>query len=263
MNLGLKDKVAIVAAASKGLGKAIALGLAEEGANVAICSRNGDSIKSTADEISTMAGSDVLPIRADVTIESDIQQLIEQTLARFSRIDILVCNAGGPPGGLFGDFSADDWRKGIELNLMSTINLCRHVVPQMKQQKWGRILTVTSVAAKQPVDGLILSNASRAGVVGFSKTLAKELAADNITVNCVCPGYTLTERVEQLGRTLADREGVAVEHIYQRWESNIPMGRMGQPREFADLVVFLASERASYITGTTIQVDGGFVKGLL
>jgi len=177
-------------------------------------------------------------------------------------VDILVCNAGGPPSGVFDEFSPEQWRQAIELNLMSTINLCRAVVPLMQKQRWGRIINITSVSAKQPIDGLILSNMSRAGVLGFSKSLANELARDNITVNCVCPGYTRTERVQELANRMAQRESIAVEAVFQRWEANIPMRRLGEPPELAALVVFLASERASYITGTAIPVDGGYIKGL-
>jgi 3-oxoacyl-[acyl-carrier protein] reductase len=262
MDLGLKDKVAMVAASSQGLGKAVALGLAQEGAKLTICARGQEKLNQTAAEIRDRTGAEVLAVGIDVTVEADVQRLVEETLAQYGRVDILVCNAGGPPSGVFDDFSPEQWRQAIELNLMSTVNLCRAVVPLMREQRWGRIINITSVSAKQPIDGLILSNMSRAGVLGFSKSLANELARDNITVNCVCPGYTRTERVQELADKMAQRESSTVEAVFQRWEVSVPMRRMGEPPEFAALVVFLASERASYITGTAIQVDGGYIKGL-
>lgn len=262
MDLGLKDRVALVTAASKGLGRAVAEGLAREGARIVMCSRSQEAIERAAEEIHHTTATPVVGVQADVTREQDISRLVTLALDRFQRVDILVCNAGGPPSGPFLNFSPDDWRGAIELNLLSTIMLCRAVVPQMKEQRWGRIINITSVAAKQPIDGLILSNAVRPGVHGFAKSLAKEVAPYNITVNCVCPGYTRTERVVELAQKMAASEGIAVEDIYRRWETLIPMKRLADPREFADLVVFLASERASYITGTSIQVDGGFIAGI-
>jgi 3-oxoacyl-[acyl-carrier protein] reductase len=262
MDLGLKDRVAIVTAASRGLGRAIAEGLAHEGAHVVICARTPELLTRTAEEIHARTGSAVIAIPADVTRETDVARLVAHTCDRFGRIDVLVCNAGGPPSGAFLNFSPDDWRQAFELNMLSTIMLCRAVVPQMKQQRWGRIINITSMAAKQPIDGLILSNSVRPGVHGFAKSLARDLAADNITVNCVCPGYTRTERLIELAEQIALREGVRPEDVYRRWENMIPMKRLAEPRELADLVVFLASERASYITGTSIQVDGGFIGGI-
>jgi 3-oxoacyl-[acyl-carrier protein] reductase len=262
VDLGLKNRAAIVAAASSGLGKEVALVLAEEGAKVALCSRRKEKIESAAEEIRAKTGSEVLAVMADVKVETDIAHLVSETHARFGRIDILVCNAGGPPAGFFLDFTADDWRKAVELNLISTVNLCRAVVPHMKERRWGRIINITSVAAKQPIDNLILSNAVRAGVLGFAKSLSNQVAADNITVNCVCPGYTLTQRLKDMAETIAKNEGIGIEEVHQRWQAGIPMRRLSQPREFADVVAFLASERASYLTGAVIQVDGGVVKGL-
>jgi len=262
MNLGLKDRVAIVAAASSGLGKEVALVLSEEGARVAICSRHRERIEPAGEEIRARTGGDVLALVADVTVEADITSVVSETLTRLGRIDILVCNAGGPPAGFFSDFTSDDWRKAVELNFISTVNLCRAVVPHMRERHWGRIINITSIAAKQPVDNLILSNAVRAGVLGFSKSLSNQVAADNITVNCVCPGYTLTERLQSLSEATARKEGIDIEEVHRRWQAGIPMKRLGQPREFADVVAFLASERASYVTGAALQIDGGMVKGL-
>jgi 3-oxoacyl-[acyl-carrier protein] reductase len=174
-----------------------------------------------------------------------------------------VTNAGGPPPGLFVSLRPQDWVSGFNLNLMSVINLCAEVVPYMQRHRWGRIINITSISVKQPVDGLMLSNSIRAAVVGFAKTLSNELAPYNILVNNVCPGYTRTERVEELSASIAERKGVSRERVVKGWEETIPMGRMGRPEEFAALVAFLASERASYITGVSIPVDGGAVKGLL
>jgi 3-oxoacyl-[acyl-carrier protein] reductase len=263
MDLGLKDKVAIVTASSRGLGKGIAFELAREGARIAVCARSRERLEQAAADIRAQTGAEVLVIEADVSVDSDVDRIVQATVAHWGQVDILVCNAGGPPSGLFGDFSSEQWRRAIELNLISTINLCRAVVPGMRAQRWGRIIALTSISAKQPIDGLILSNVARAGVLGFTKSLANELARDKITVNCVCPGYTRTERVVELAEATALRESIPIETVYQRWEANIPMRRIGEVEEFAALVAFLASERASFITGTAIQVDGGFIKGLL
>lgn len=262
MDLGLKDKVAIVTASSRGLGKAVAMGLAREGAKVVICARGEEQLMKAAEEIRSSTGSRVLPVRTDVTKDTEVKSLVNRSLDEFGKIDILVCNAGGPPQAQFHEVSVEEWRKGIELNLMSTIYLIREVLPHMKKHKWGRIVNMTSVAVKQPIDGLILSNVARTAVVALSKTLSNELAIDNILVNTVCPGYTLTKRVEELAEARSKEEGISVREVFSRWEKSIPMGRLGKPEEFANLVVFLASERASYITGVTIQVDGGYVKSL-
>ena len=262
MDLGLRDRVAIVAASSRGLGKAVAMGLAGEGAKLAICARGREELMKTADEIASATGASVLPVQTDVTVYVEVKSLVAEALREFGRIDILVCNAGGPPPASFLEVSPEKWRAGIELNLMSTISLIREVVPHMRKRRWGRIINMTSVAVKQPIDGLILSNVVRTGVVALSKTLSNELAGDNILVNAVCPGYTRTERLEQLAEARAREKNVSRDEVFLAWEEAVPMGRLGTPEEFASLVVFLASERASYITGVTIQVDGGYVKGL-
>lgn len=263
MDLGLKNKVAIVAASSKGLGRAVALELAAEGARVAMCSRNRDPIRQAADYVHAETGAEVYYEQVDVTRPDEIRTFVTNTANRFGDIHILVTNAGGPPAGLFVSLRPQDWMHGFHLNLMSVINLCAEVIPYMQRKRWGRIINITSIAVKQPVDGLILSNSIRSGVAGLAKTLSNEMAPYNILVNNVCPGYTRTERVEELSASMAERKGVSKEQIVQGWEENIPMGRMGRPEEFAALVAFLASERASYITGATIPVDGGAVKGLL
>jgi len=262
MDFGIKDKVAIVAAASSGLGKATALELAAEGARVVINARNEEQLQNAANEIRSTTGSDVLTIPGDVTNEADVNRLISETKNRFGSIDILVANAGGPPAGFFDDFDAQHFRDAVELNLISTINLCRVAVPHMRERRWGRIIAITSIAAKQPVENLILSNTARAGVLGFLKSLSQQIAADGITVNTVCPGYHLTERLKSLSTSIAQKEGVNVEEVYARWAASTPMKRIGDPREFGAVVAFLCSERASYLTGTVIQIDGGAYRAL-
>lgn len=243
MVLGLKDRVAVVAASSKGLGKAVALGLAAEGAKLALCARGAEELQRTASEIPT----EVLAQVVDVTVEAEVRGFIESTQRKFGRIDICVTNAGGPPAKRFEDTSAADWRSAVDLNFMSTLYFARAVLPIMKEQRWGRLIAISSVAVLQPVDGLILSNAARSAVRGLVKSLSNEYAPFNVLVNNVCPGYTATERLLKLS-------------VHP--EAQIPLGRVGTPEEFANLVVFLASDRASYITGVSIPVDGGWVKAI-
>lgn len=263
MDLGLKGKVALVAAASRGLGKAVAWELAREGARVVVCAREENVLQATASEIASDTGAEVFPVVADVTKPDDIKALISSVEDRFGQIDILVNNAGGPPTGAFLDFDDAAWEEALRLNLLSTIRLCRAVLPGMRTRGWGRIVNITSASVKQPMDGFVLSSAARSGVVGMAKTLANECAAEGITVNNVCPGYTLTDRVKHLAEEQATKEGKTVQEVIERFAADIPARRLGRPEELAALVVFLASERAAYITGTTIQVDGGYVKSLL
>ncbi|HWN97814.1 MAG TPA: SDR family oxidoreductase [Blastocatellia bacterium] len=263
MHLGLKGRVAIVAAASSGLGKAVALGLAAEGASVTINARAESRLLEAASAIHAETSAEVLPIAGDLTNEESVKRLVSETIRRFGRLDILVANAGGPPAGFFDDFESDDYRKALELNLISTVNLCREAVPHLRERRWGRLVAITSIAAKQPIDNLILSNTARAGVLGFMKSLSQQVAADGITVNTVCPGYHLTERLASLASRTAEKEGVPAEEVYARWAASTPMKRIGDPKEFAALVVFLCSEQASYLTGTVIQVDGGAYRGLI
>ena len=263
MNLGLTEKIAVVGASSKGLGRAIALGLAQEGAKVTICARNNDTLEATADEIRTQTDSEVLAVPTDVSQPEQVESLISKAISHFGGIDILINNAGGPRAGRFDDLSAEDYLTAVHLNLMSTINLCRAVVPTMRARGGGRIINLTSVSVKQPVDGLMLSNMARTGVIGFAKTLATELAPDKILVNNVCPGIIFTDRIKQLATVRAEETGISFDDALERMTADIPLGRIGDPEEFANLVVFLASERASYITGATIQADGGMVKSLL
>lgn len=262
MDLGIKDKVAIVCASSKGLGKAAALGLAREGVKLTLCARGKKDLDTAADEIVKETNAEVLAIDCDMSKTDDIKRVAGETVKKYSQIDILVNNAGGPPTGAFLDFSLEDWQKAIELNLFSTITMSKAVLPFMKERKWGRIINITSVAVKQPIDGLILSNTARAGVIGLAKTLSNEFGPYNITVNNVCPGRILTDRITHLASEKAKKEGTSLEDALAAMEQDLPARRIGRPEELADLIVFLASERASYITGTTIQVDGGLTRGL-
>lgn len=263
MDLSLTGKVAIVCGASKGLGKAAALALAAEGARVAIVARGSDALEAAAAEIRSATGSSVLPIAADLGQPEAIDRVVRDASWTFGGLDVLVTNAGGPRSALFDALTEDDWRAAIDLTLLSVVRLCMRAVPQMRRRGGGRIINITSVSAKQPVDGLMLSNALRPAVVGFSKTLAAELAPERILVNCVSPGYTRTDRVTEVVNATALREGVDRAVVEQRLTASIPAGRLGEPRELADLIAFLASDRASYITGATIQVDGGYVRSLL
>jgi 3-oxoacyl-[acyl-carrier protein] reductase len=263
MELGLKDRVALVCGASKGLGKAVALSLAREGARLAICSRSEENTRRAAEEINRETGAEVLPIKADLASPAEARAFFQQALDHYGKVDILVTNAGGPPSLPFLEITDAHWEEAFRLTLMSAAILIKEAIPGMQAQKYGRIVNLTSVAVKQPILGLILSNALRTGLVGLSKTLSSIYGPDNILINNVCPGYTLTERVRGLSEVAAKRQNTTPEAVIRGWEKEIPLGRLGRPEELADLVVFLASERASYITGATIQVDGGYYRGLM
>lgn len=263
MDLGLKGKAAIVAAASKGLGKAVALELAQEGARVAICARDAQQLERTAGEIRQTSGADVLAQALDVTDYAAVQRFVATTEERFGRVDICVTNAGGPPAKKFADISIEEWRAAVDLTLMSAVYFAKEVLPRMQKNRWGRFLTITSLSVKQPVDGLLLSNSIRAAVTGMARTLANEYGAHGITVNNVCPGYTRTERLDELAAKMSAAENISAEQIFQRWSAAIPLGRVASPEEFAAVVAFLASQRASYVNGVTLAVDGGAVRSLL
>ncbi|MFX1329316.1 MAG: SDR family oxidoreductase [Promethearchaeota archaeon] len=264
MDLGLKDKVVLVLASSKGLGFACAKGFYEEGANVIICSHSEENLKTAKQKLESLkSGSSnnrVLSIFADLMYEKDIKNLVEKTIEEFSRIDILVHNAGGPPSGPVEKITREDWSNSIDLNLLSFIRITELILPIMKKQDGGRIIAITSVSVKQPLNNLVLSNTTRLGIVGYAKTLANEYGTYNILVNVVCPGPTLTDRMKELIDTTVKDTGQTYEEVEKTWITPIPLGRLGKPQELANLVVFLASERATYITGTVIQIDGGFVK---
>jgi 3-oxoacyl-[acyl-carrier protein] reductase len=230
---------------------------------VAICARTAAELERTAAEIRKAHGGEVFHQAFDVTDAEGVRRFVEAVENKFGRVDICVTNAGGPPAKKFLDITIEEWRTAVELTLMSSVYFAREVLPRMRRNRWGRLITITSVSVKQPIDGLLLSNSIRAGVTGLAKTLANEFGADGITVNNVCPGYTLTDRLNELAAKQARMTGVAPEDIFKSWSSEIPIGRLARPEEFAALVAFLASERASSINGTSIAVDGGWVKGLL
>jgi len=263
VDLGLRGKIALVTAASRGLGRAVAEEFAAEGASLVMCARGEEALTAASDAVRAASGVDVLSIRADVSSPEDVSRLVSSAIAKFGRIDILVTNAGGPPSGNFESLDPEKWDNAVRQTLLSAVNLCRETLPGMRRRKWGRIINVTSITVKQPVEGLMLSNSLRAGVTGFARTLANEVARDGITVNNILPGYTRTQRVEELAKATAEREGISFDEVMNRQKASIPMGRLGEPREFAALAAFLASERASYITGTSIQVDGGWIRSLL
>lgn len=263
MELGLTEKVALVAASSRGLGRAVAEELAEEGASLILCARGEALLNEVCDSLSPKLGGRILGVPADLALTADVERVVQLGLERFGRIDILVTNTGGPPAGQFESLSRESWEEAARLLLTSVLDLTRLVLPGMKARGWGRILNVTSIAVKQPVDNLMLSNSLRAAVTGFARTLANEVAACGITVNNLMPGYTRTERVEQLADALAAKEAIPPAEVRARWEAAIPMQRLGEPREFAALAAFLVSERASYITGSSIAVDGGWIRSLL
>lgn len=263
MDLGIRNRVALIAGGSMGLGRAVALQLAREGAKIAISALDDPNLPVAAEFIRKETGADVLAIPADVTDSEQARNFVRKSAEHFGTVDILVNNAGGPPSMTFLDIDEKLWNFGFRLNLLSTIVMTREAVPIMKEKKWGRIINMTSIAVKQPIDGLILSNTVRSGVIGFAKSLSNELAPYNVTVNSVCPGYTLTDRVRNLSKVLAEKEGTKPEEIIHRWEAEIPMKRLGTPEEFATLVTYLASEGAGYITGAAIQIDGGWYKGIM
>lgn len=258
----MQGRTAFVAASSQGLGRAIAEALAAEGVRLALCART-ERIAVVASEIAATYQVRTVGIVADVSVLQDVSRAVEQASEAFGAIDILVTNAGGPPPGPFESHTSEAWQKAVDLNLMSVVNLCRAVVPGMKERRWGRILNVTSIAVKQPVEGLILSNSVRAAVTGFARTLANEVAPYSITVNNLLPGYTRTERLMKLADNIAATKGITSEAAFAAWEHQIPMGRLGEPAEFAALAAFLASERAGYVTAQNIAVDGGWIKGLV
>jgi len=262
MDLGLKGRTALVCGSSSGLGRAIADSLAAEGVSVAINSRSPEKLAKVRAEIVEATGAQVEAIPADLTNPDSINDLVNAAEDRLGKIDILITNTGGPPAGMFEDHSAEVWRDAIAQNFESVVNLVREVLPGMKERRWGRIVNVTSISVKQPVIGLILSNSIRAGITGFAKTISNEAAPFNVTVNNVLPGYTRTERLIHLAEAVAEREGTDVAGAYASWEAEIPMGRLAEPAELGAVTAFLCSEHASYVTGQSIAIDGGWIKGL-
>jgi 3-oxoacyl-[acyl-carrier protein] reductase len=262
MELGLKGKVALVAAASKGLGYASALGLAREGVRVAICSRTERDIRAAAERISSETGAEVLPLVADVTKPDDADRIVDETAAKFGGLHILIPNSGGPPAGTFETLTPEQWQAGLDSTLYTAVRMIQAGLPHMKAAHWGRVIAITSTSVRQPIPGLLLSNTFRAGLLGLLKTLSQEFAQYGITCNNVAPGSYDTVRLRHLHQRNADQQGISFDEARQQAEQKIPLGRLGRPEELANTVVFLASEAASYITGQTILVDGGQTLGI-
>jgi 3-oxoacyl-[acyl-carrier protein] reductase len=263
MNLGLRGKTALVAAASQGLGKAVALAFAVEGANVVMFSRNPESIEAAANEVRNLAvdGSQVLGLRADVTRASDLERVVSETVDAFDGADIVFNNAGGPKPGVFDDLTDDDWRAAVDLNLMSAVRLTRLCLPHMRARHWGRVIVSTSYSVKQPIHTLMLSNAVRSATTAWAKSLSDQVAQYGITVNALAPGQIETERVREYSEDVAQRQGRSPQEVEHDMVANIPIGRFGRPEEFGAAAAFLASQQASYITGVTLLIDGGLFRG--
>jgi len=262
MDLGLKDRVALVAASSQGIGRAIAEGFAAEGCRVAMCARNGQTLDAAAAKIRKQHNVEVLAKAFDVTDKAAVSDFVAEVANKFGSVDICVTNSGGPPAKGFLDATLKDWEAALASNFLSTVFFAREVIPHMQRKRWGRIITLTSITTKQPVADLVLSNAVRAAVVGLVKSLANEFGTDGILVNNVGPGFTATERLKELAKARATASGKNERDFFDAWAADAPVKRLGEPREVAEAVVWLASERASYITGQTILVDGGMYKGL-
>jgi 3-oxoacyl-[acyl-carrier protein] reductase len=262
METGLRNRVAIVAASSQGIGLATAEAFAAEGARVAMCARNPETLQRAADKIRQQYKAEVLAEPFDVTEPDAVRRFVDSVVNRFGRVDICITNAGGPPAKGFLATTTAEWRKAIDQNLMSTMYFAREVIPHMQKNRWGRIVTITSITTKQPVPDLVLSNAVRAAVVGLVKSLANEFGKDGILVNNVGPGFTATDRLKELAKARAAATGKSENEIFESWAADSPMKRIGEPREVAEAILWLASDRASFITGQTILVDGGAYKGL-
>lgn len=262
METGLKGRAAIVAASSQGIGRATAEAFAAEGCRVAMCARNPQTLETAVERISKQSGSQVFSRAFDVTDAAAVHEFVEMIAQKFGGVDICVTNAGGPPAKGFLAASVEEWRKAVDSNFLSAVYFAREVIPYMQRKRWGRIITLTSISTKQPVPDLVLSNAVRAAVVGLVRSLANEFGKDGILVNNVGPGYTATDRLKELARVRSKSSGKSEEEIFAGWASEAALKRVAEPKEVADAIVWLASERASYITGQTILVDGGAYKGL-
>ncbi len=258
MELGLSGRVAMVAAGSKGIGRAVALGLAEEGCRVSVCARGQEGLDAVRHDLEGLIGPrEVLTYRTDVSSANDLDEWFKRTVDKFGTIDILVTNTGGPPAAKFMELTDTQWQSGVESTLLNVVRLCRLVIPTMQEKGWGRIIHVTSLVAKQPLDDLTISSTLRTGLSALTRTLANQVAEHNILVNAVLPGNTLTDRAYHLANVRAKAQGITPEEALKATAAKVPLRRMAEPREIADAVVYLASERASYITGVSLLVDGG------
>lgn len=263
MDLGLKGRAAIVTGSSRGIGRATAEAFAVERARISMCARTAADVTQAAETIRACTGAQVLALRADLTQAGDIQELVRRTVEAYGTVDILVNNAGGPPAGTFDDMTDAEWQAAFELTLLSTVRLVRAVIPHMRRAGGGAIINLQSTSVKVPLDNMILSNSIRTGVIGLAKSLSIELAKDNIRVNNVLPGAIMTDRQRQMLAVQSKKSGQTVEEVKRLRESRIPLGRFGEPEDLADMIVFLASDRAKYVTGVTVQVDGGLARSLM
>jgi 3-oxoacyl-[acyl-carrier protein] reductase len=263
MDLGLKGKIAIVTASSRGIGRATAEILAAEGARITICARTAAAVASAAEQIRGRTGAEVLALEADVTRAEDIERIVARTVDTYGTVNILVNNAGGPPAGTFDEVADEAWQAAFELTLLSVIRMTRAVLPHMRRAGGGVVINLQSTSVKVPLDNLILSNAIRTGVIGLAKSLSAELAKDGIRVNNVLPGAIMTDRQQEMLARQSARSGKSVEEIVRLREAAIPLGRFGDPADLGNMIAFLASDRAGYVTGVTVQVDGGLVRSLM
>jgi len=261
MDLELTNRVAMVAAASKGLGKACALALAKEGCRVSIMARNAATLEKTGEEIS--AHGETLAVTGDVASATDLEKWYRQTIDRFGQIDILVTNTGGPPVKRFMELTEEQWMAGVESTLMNVVRLSKLVIPGMQARQWGRIIHLTSLVAKQPVDELTISSTLRAGLSGLTKTMANQLGPDKITVNAILTGHILTDRQYAIADVRVAERNITFDQYFAQAAAEIPLRRLGEPREIGEVVAFLASARASYISGVSLQVDGGLIRGTM
>lgn len=262
MDLGIKGKAAMISAASKGLGKATALALAKEGCRLSLCARNQETLEKTCAELRSL-GAEVISAHVDVSSHEDLARWSKQTLDHFGAVDILVTNTGGPRAARFEELKEEDWKAGVESTLMNVVRLCQMVIPSMKERRWGRILHITSFVAKEPEEDLTLSSTLRAGISALTRTLARQLGPSNITVNALLPGHTLTERQRHLALLRSKAQHITEEEYFQKAAALIPLRRMALPDEFGEVAAFFASERASYISGASLPIDGGLLRGAL